>query len=832
VSDRLSSYRAKRKPGSTPEPALTSEHALTSGLTGAPSRSRAPGSEADEFRFVVQEHSARHMHWDLRLEHDGVLASWALPRGVPDDPAQNRKAVRTEDHPLAYLEFEGEIPPGSYGAGTMSIWDRGTFRLEKWREDEVIAVFDGERLRGRYALFRAGEQRDWLLHRMDPPSAEAAGREPLPHDIAPMLARPGVLPADESRYALEIKWDGVRAIAYATPGELQLQSRNLRDITRSYPELRALSRALGSRTAVLDGEIVAFDQDGRPSFSRLQERMHVDSDSAARSRATRTPVVYMIFDLLYLDGRSLLACSYRERRESLVALGLNGPSWQSPAAHEGDAAELLEATARQGLEGLLVKRLDSIYESGKRTGAWLKVKNKRRQELVIGGWLPGEGRRAQTIGALLLGYYDPDGRLVYAGRVGSGFSEGTLTQLRARVATLARASAPFPQARLPRGAQFVEPRLVAEIEFTEWTPDGQLRHPIYKGLRDDRDARDVGREDPIVLEARGAAAAGSPSSPRAPESDDGPQIFDEARPTRSGYDVVIDARQLRLSNYRKVLFAATGFSKGDLIEYYARVAPVMLPHLRDRPMTLKRYPDGVDGEFFYEKNCPSHRPDWIQTASLGAGRGSKPTRYCLVQDLPTLVWAANLAAIEMHTGLAHVSAIVRPTVVVFDLDPGAPAGMLECCEVALVLEGMFAALGLQVFVKTSGSKGLQVYLPLNSEVEFPATKAFARQVAELLAAQAPELVVSRMTKSTRTGRVLVDWSQNDEHKTTVSVYSVRAQPRPTVSAPVSWQEVSQAHDSGQTDGLVLGPEQVLTRVASDGDLFAPLLSLRQQLPEL
>lgn len=811
MSDRLSDYRAKRDFHETPEPTPT-----------------AAGDEPPlRPRFVVQQHSAQRLHWDLRLEHEGALASWALPRGIPEDPRRNHKAVHTEDHPLEYLDFHGEIPAGSYGAGTMTIWDHGTYEVQKWRADEVIVVFHGERLSGRYALFRAGGDRDWLIHRMDAPADPDA--EPMPEQVAPMLARPGRLPAAEDGWAYEIKWDGVRALAYCRPGEVLLESRSQRDITRTYPELRALARVMGSRSALLDGEIVALDEAGRPSFSRLQERMHVESDSAARRRAERTPVVYMIFDLLYLEGHSLMKLSYDERRERLEALELHGAAWQTPAAHLGDGATLLAATARQGLEGLVAKRRDCPYEPGRRSPGWLKVKNTRRQELVIGGWIPGEGRRKERVGALLLGHHDAEGRLVYAGRVGTGFSERTLDDLARRMAALRRPESPFAAVKLPRSALFISPELVAEIEFSEWTPDGQLRHPSFQGLREDRDPLDVRREDPVGLEEEDEVPAGGAPTTRTPAP-----VFDDLREVGGRLEATLQGRTLRLSNYDKVLYDDSGFTKGDLIEYYARVAPVMLPHLRDRPLTLKRYPNGVAGASFYEKNCPGHRPEWVATASVRSGRrGAGAIDYCLAQDAPTLVWAANLAAIELHTSLARYPAVDRATMMVFDLDPGPPAALLQCCEVGLILRRLFEGIGLQSLVKTSGSKGLQLYVPLNGDgLPFAQTKAFAQTVAELLAAQAADLVVSRMTKSLRGGRVLVDWSQNDQHKTTVCVYSVRAREEPTVSAPVRWEEVERAHEDKDASTLRLTCAQVLQRMARDGDLFAPVLSLVQSLPAL
>jgi bifunctional non-homologous end joining protein LigD len=798
-ADKLDRYRAKRDFRATPEP----------GADGA-------GAGTGTSRFVVQEHHATRLHWDLRLEHGGVLASWAIPNGIPPDPADNRLAVHTEDHPLEYLDFSGDIPKGEYGGGSMRIWDQGTFDTHEFNDKKVEVTFHGERLSGRYGLFPIGRQgdsdaeKDWMIHRMDPPAD--AEREPMPERLTPMLAGAGELPRDPSRWSFEVKWDGVRAIAYIKPGRLRLESRNLNEITDAYPEVRGILRDLGMRDVVLDGEIVAFDDAGRPSFERLQRRMHVTSPSSIRRLSKSTPVVYAIFDLLYLDGRSLMGLPYEQRRARLEELELGGAAWRVPAAHPGRGQDLLEATEAQGLEGIVAKRLDSRYEPGRRTGAWIKIKHTRRQELVVAGWLPGEGRRTDRIGALLVGYRDEDGDppgLRYAGRVGTGFTERTLDDLRSRLRPLRRETSPFTTApKLPRNAVFVEPELVAEIEFREWTGEGVMRAPSFKGLRGDKPAEAVVREDP------------QEEGPAIPEA-----LFDDVQRLPDGALAVhVDGRALKLSNWDKVLFPETGFTKGDLIAYYARVAPAVIPHLRDRPLTLKRYPNGVAEPYFYEKQSPSHRPEWVQTVRVGG------IDYTLAQDRATLVWLANLADVELHTSLSLAADADRPTMLVFDLDPGPPAAIVECCQVALVLRGMFAALGLQSVAKTSGSKGMQMYVPLNTEVSYAHTKPFARQVAELLEQRLPELVVSRMTKRLRSGKVLVDWSQNDDHKTTVTVYSVRARERPTVSTPVSWEEVQACRDAEEPERLSFETGEVLARVARDGDPFAMLLSTRQELP--
>jgi bifunctional non-homologous end joining protein LigD len=800
ADDRLSDYRAKRDPARTPEPA------------------GEPGTSAGASRFVVQEHHATRLHWDLRLEHDGTLASWAIPNGIPPDREENRLAVRTEDHPLQYLDFHGEIPAGEYGAGTMTIWDTGTYELHKWSADKVEVSFHGERLHGRYGLFPIGRRRDgggsdadWMIHRMDPPSDPA--REPMPAGVAPMLAGAGTLPRDHDRdgWAYEVKWDGVRALAYLQPGRIRLESRNLNVITDAYPEVRGILAGLGMHEVVLDGEIVAFGADGRPSFGALQKRMHVTSPSAVKRLRVSTPVVYAIFDLLYLDGHSLIGLPYDERRARLEALELSGPAWRVPVAHTGDGRELLEATGAQGLEGIVAKRRDSRYEPGRRTGAWVKIKHVHRQELVIGGWLPGEGKREHRIGALLMGVHDADpaaatqpGALRYAGRVGTGFSERTLNELATRLATRVTDTTPFdPPPKLPRGAVYVRPELIAEVEFREWTAEGLMRAPSFKGLRDDKSAVEVVREP-----------ANTPES-----------LFDDVHRRADGALAVhVDGRSLKLSNWDKVLFPDTGFTKGDLIAYYARIAPVVVPHLRGRALTLKRYPGGVNSPYFYEKQSPAHRPEWVATARVAG------VDYTLCDDRATLVWLANLADVELHTSLALAEAPHRPTMIVFDLDPGPPASVVECCEVALVLRGLFHQLSLESVVKVSGSKGMQMYVPVNCEVSYAQTKRLARQIAEALAQRMPELVVSQMSKHLRPGRVLVDWSQNDTHKTTVNVYSVRARERATVSAPVSWAEVESCRAAADPELLTFGTDQVLARVDRDGDPFAMLLSTIQALP--
>jgi bifunctional non-homologous end joining protein LigD len=674
MAKKLSEYERKRDFGKTAEPAPR----------------KGKGKRKGRPRFVVQEHSATRLHWDLRLEHDGVGVSWAIPNGIPRDPSENRKAVHTEDHPLEYMTFAGTIPKGEYGAGTVEIWDSGTYELEKWWDGEIIFRFEGKRLRGRYVLFRAGGPKDWMIHRMDPPEGEWA---PFPEPCKPMLANEGELPKSTRGWAAELAWGGVRALARCRPGRLDLHDAGLADIGPRWPEVHRLTRQVGAHDLVLDGELVVFDADGRPDGDRLARRDKPGSDSALRRRARENPATYVIFDLLHLDGEDLTEAPYRRRRELLESLELDGEAWRTPRAATTKIKELLAAAAAQGVQGLVLKKRSSPYVPGRRTGDWVFV--------------PAEGPGGPT-------------------------------------------------------------KLTATAEPT----------------------------------------------------------------TKNKFRLRVGDRELTVSNLDKVLYPKTGFTKGDLIDAYADLADVLLPHLRGRPVTLKRYPDGVEGKFFYEKRSPKHRPDWVATARIWSESHKAEIDYTLIEDLPTLIWTANLANIELHTSLARVGALDRPDSLVFDLDPGAPADVIDCARVALHLRGLFGQLGLESCAKTSGSKGLHLHVPLNGTATFDQSRPFAKAVAEVMEARFPGEVVSRQAKARRAGRVLIDWSQNDPHKTTASVYSLRAKERPTASTPLAWEEVEAAAEAGDAAALVFTIDDLRHRIAAHGDLYAPLLSQKQELPEV
>jgi bifunctional non-homologous end joining protein LigD len=476
----LSTYRAKRDPLKTPEPMGRTAKSVAK-------KTRLP-------TFVIQEHHARALHWDFRLERDGVLVSWALPKGLPMDPETNHLAVHVEDHPLDYGTFEGVIPKGQYGAGHVIIWDHGTYDTEKWRKNEVMVVLHGKRASGRYVLFPIDEK-NWMIHRMDPAPKEF---EDMPQHVKPMLAKAGDLPKKDADWAYEFKWDGVRALLYVDGVRVRAFTRNDKSLLSTFPELRDIGLHLGTRSAILDGEIVALDSDGRPNFSTLSKRLHVTSKSVIEKLRFSIPASFFAFDLIYLDGHSLVGLSYDERRKLLESLQLRGETFATPPSITNTAgSKVLDIARDRGFEGVVVKRRSSHYSAGSRSGEWIKVKNIRIQEVVIGGWTEGKGERDGSLGALLMGIPSSEG-LTYVGKVGTGFTAATRKELLGRLAPLARKSTPF-SAPLNRSdsvlAHFVRPTMVGEVQYAEWTNDGNLRQPSWRGLRSDKSARDVVRED-------------------------------------------------------------------------------------------------------------------------------------------------------------------------------------------------------------------------------------------------------------------------------------------------------------------------------------------------
>ena len=702
-----------------------------------------------------------------------------MPKGIPLTSGERHLAVHVEDHPLAYASFEGEIPSGQYGAGHVEIWDSGTYELLEEKPDGGLTVrLHGRRLAGVWTLVPAhldGDPKNWLLLRKD--SAEA---EPIAYE--PMLATVASSLPDGEGWSFEPKWDGYRTIVTVTSGVASLRSRNGHDLTDRFGELaRAVARALRSPSAVLDAEVCALGDDGRPSFSLLQG-----------GGGTLTLVV---FDLLELDGASLVREPLTHRR-TLLHGALDapaGPVIVSPAFEDGPA--LLRVAQEQGLEGVVAKRLESSYQVGRRSSDWRKVKVTERHELVVAGYTRGQSRRSGAIGALLLGVNDAGG-LRFAGSVGSGFTDAELERLLKLLRPLERATSPFADPpRMPgirsKDVVWVEPELVAQVSFAEWTAERRLRAPVYLGLRDDRPAAEVIRERrPMELELRHGR------------------------------------RVLRVSKVEKPFWPEEGITKGDLLAYYRDVAPVLVPHLRGRPFTMKRYPDGWQGKHFFQKDAPSHRPDWIRTVPFPASTRDGERRtidYALVDDELSLLWMVNMGCIDMNAWTSRGDRPDRPDWVIFDLDPSEDVGFTEVIEVALHVRDMLEVLELECFPKTSGSRGIHVLVPIARRHTYEDTRSFAAIVAAALARAHPALVTTEWAKRKRRG-VLVDANQNGPGRTTASVYSVRPRPGAPVSAPLRWAEVGP-----DLDPAAFTMDEVLTRVARDGDLFAPVLAGRQSL---
>jgi len=761
----LESYKKKRDPKKTPEP-----------FGGK----RGRGKAKDKPIFVVQRHDARRLHYDFRLEEKGVLLSWAVPKGVPMRRGDRRLAVHVEDHPLEYATFEGEIPAGEYGAGSVEIWDTGTYDLvERKRDGGLTVQLHGSRLNGQWTLIPAkmdGDPKNWLLVRKD---GSEAGNGRVPR---PMLAQLAEKPPEGEGWLHEVKLDGFRAIATVHAGEATLCSRNGKDLTERFAEVaRALPGALRSADCIVDGEVCALDKEGHARFGLLQ-------------RGEGSLVVYL-FDILELDGEDVTGRPLVERRRILEQTLIPGdPVVRLSVAFE-DGRSLLDQVRALGMEGIVSKRAQSLYQPGKRGGAWLKVKSRNRQEFVIAGYTLGKGRRSKGIGALILAV-EPDGELVYVGNCGTGFDDKELDRLQELLDPLRRDTCPLGEApRMPRvrttDVIWVEPKLVCEVEFAEWTSDERLRAPVYMGLRDDKPAGDVHRERPVKT----SVAKGRPEPP--------------------------------LSNLDKVFWPDEKITKGDLIDYYRQVAEVLIPHLRDRPFTMKRYPDGITGGHFFQKDAPKHMPDWIPTAAFPAtsrdDRRKRMSNYPLVNEPAALVWMANMGCIDMNAWYARVDKPERPDFVLLDLDPTPEVGFAGAVEAAQLVKVALDAVGLRGYAKTSGADGIHVLVPLVRRYGYDDSRKLSATLARALADAHPELITTEWSKARRRG-VLIDANQNGPGRTIASVYSVRPRPGAPVSTPVDWDELTP--DLKPEDFTM---DVVLGRIADRGDMYSVVLEDRQAL---
>ena len=762
---RLREYERKRDRKQTPEP-----------FGDGKGRGKRP-------MFVVQRHDARRLHYDFRLERGGALASWAVPKGIPLEAGQRNLAVHVEDHPLEYASFHGEIPAGQYGAGQVEIWDEGTYELVEEKKDGGLTVrLDGKRLQGTWTLVPAklsGDPKNWLLIRKrDEQTAERAKSR-----YAPMLATLADKLPKGKGWLYEAKWDGYRTIAYLSGSEATLRTRRDQDYTDRFSIIaKELAKAVKTPDCVLDGEVCAIDEDGRTSFSAMQQGGH--------------PLVYYVFDLLELEGEPLVELPFTERRQRLEGIldKRNKTVQLSEAFDDGEALE--QAALEQGLEGVMAKRADSRYEPGRRSRNWLKVKpGKQRQEFLIAGYTKGKGRRERRLGSLVLAV-KRGGELHYVGNCGTGFTDDEIDGLLRQLKPLERGTPPFKGVpKMPRVKKgdvvWVEPKLVCEVEFMEWTHDGHLRAPSYQGLRDDKTPDEVRQELPVENEIRRGK------------------------------------RLLKLSNLDKPFWPDEGITKGDLIAYYREIAPVLVPHLKDRPFTMKRYPDGAFGKFFFQKDAPTHMPEWIARKAFRAtSRESRQKRmisYPLVNDELALLWMVNMGCIDMNVWYSRVDKPERPDFVLFDLDPSPDVGFKETVQVALLIKEVLDALELEGFPKTSGSDGIHVLVPVARRYTYADTREFAEIVARTLASTHRGLVTTEWSKQKRRG-VLIDANQNGEGKTIASVYSVRPREGAPVSAPLRWDEVTE-----DLDPQYFTMEVALGRVGSLGDLYAPVLEKRQSL---
>jgi bifunctional non-homologous end joining protein LigD len=753
----LDAYRRKRDFRRTPEPA----GGTTTGAGG---------------RFVVQRHAARRLHYDFRLELDGVLKSWAVPKGPSLDPAEKRLAVHVEDHPLEYGDFEGTIPAGEYGAGEVVLWDRGRWAPvgdaeEGYRRGKLKFVLHGEKLHGAWTLARMGGKaaeggKNWLLLKerdvearpategdivaQRPESVAAIERVALPERIHPQLAVLADAPPSGDEWVHEIKYDGYRALCRLADGVARLFTRSGQDWSERFASVTRACAGLPARAAWLDGEVVVLDENGRSRFEALQE---------ALSAKVGAGIQYVVFDLLHLDGVDLRPLALEQRKQRLAALLRRAPGHGLLRFGDhvvGRGPAFLRQACEHGLEGIVSKRRDAPHRDGRHPD-WRKIRCHERGEFVIGGFTEPAGSRA-GLGALLLGVHD-DGRLRYVGRVGTGFSEATLTDLRRRLDALARPDSPFPPtADIPARSHWTRPELVAEVTFTNWTRDGRLRHPVYVGLRDDKPAREVVRERPrrsVTLPRRTADT--------------------------------IEVEGIRISHPDRVLWPEVEVTKAELARYYVAIAEWILPHVAGRPLAVVRGPRGHAGGTFFQKHVAAGMPAAIRGVRIRDEDGDK--EHLVIDDVAGLVALVQMDVLEIHAWGARADDVERPDRLVLDLDPDEDVAWPVVVDAARAARIRFEHLGLESFVKTTGGKGLHVVVPLLRRQGWRETKAFARAVAGDLARRLPDAFTINPAKAARHGKIYLDYLRNGRGATAVAAYSARARAGAPVSVPLAWREV-------------------------------------------
>jgi bifunctional non-homologous end joining protein LigD len=835
-----------------------------------------PGQEYGD-TFVVQKHRATRLHYDFRLAIDGTLKSWAVPKGPSQSHTDKRLAVMTEDHPLDYGNFEGKIPEGNYGAGTVMVWDRGTFHLEgnlqalkQLEKGEIKFSLNGEKLRGSFVLVKlkqsekgnewlmikhkdAAEDSKWNIDEHDgsaltgrtideikeelPPKrspvpiqaseVDGARKSAMPSSVEPMLATLGERPFSDPNWLFEIKWDGVRALARIANGTCTLRSRNSVDITQRYPELASLPGALAARQAILDGEIVALDARGLSDFGCLQERMHVRAPSEAL--ISKTTVVFYAFDLLYCDGYDLREAPLLQRKQLLQRL-LHASERFRFADHQLEHGKELFALAKEtGLEGIVAKRTDSRYVSD-RSMNWLKLKVTQTLDAVVGGWTAAR-TPAIPLGSLLLGLYEGK-KLRFIGHVGSGFDAKKHGELSSKLKELAVSACPFglvPQTN--EKPSWVSPELVARVKFSGWTQEHSLRHPVFIALREDVRPADCQWESEVAQAA--AAPTAAPAVVRAPEVvgrvlNTTAQIEAELFKGRAEtVTIELDGRRLRFSNLNKVYFPESGYTKRDLLAYYYRVADFILPFLRDRALVLRRYPDGIKGQAFFQKDLREGVPEWFTTVPIESEKKGEAIHYATANDRASLLFLTGLGCIDHNPWSNRVADFEHPDYFFFDLDPSDGTDFSVVVIIAKALHEKLEELRLAHFVKTSGATGIHIFIPVEPVYTYEQLRTFGEIIARTVTAEHPNLVTNERSVAKRpAGRVLIDVQQNAHGRPLAAAYAVRAFPKAPVSAPILPRELKTT-----LKPETLNIKTIFARLESKGDLWNDFWKRRQRIEE-
>lgn len=902
--------------------------------------------------FVVQKHDASRLHYDFRLEFGGVLKSWPIPKGPSLDPKDKRLAMMVEDHPLDYASFEGVIPKGEYGGGQVIVWDAGTYSPDEdgvfsWddhdeaerRMQEGLArgklsfYLQGQKLKGSFTLVKLAKSetgKEWLFikHKdrfvdterdvtledrsiissltiadikagrlpdrarqrlvVQPHDARGVKRAVFPKSLEPMQATLTEAPFDSPDWFFEPKMDGVRAIVFINGDSVRIISRSGLDATRQYPTIVGEMAEQTERRLMLDGEIVALNEKGVPSFQTIQQRLNLQRDSDIRKMEEQIPVYFYAFDILYVGGYDLRRAPLSDRKALLKQLLVPTDHVHLLEHFEEDGVAAYEGAISAGLEGVMAKKRDSVYESGRRSKAWLKVKGTSEDEFVVGGYTAGTGGRAKTFGSLLVGQYDDEGRLVYAGNVGTGFDEKTLVLLLKRLDSLKTVASPF-DVMTPGTSRFgrpkdvpiiwVKPELVARVKFAEWTNDGHLRAPSYLGLRGDKPPRDVHRETvvapPESAHAEAPEARADARERRPPKrrklftSTDDPvvgEVLEQLEQKAEKFVVKVGGEKVVLSNLDKPLWPAwektRPLTKRDLLTYFARVSTHLLPHLHGRPITLTRYPNGVDAKHFYQKHWESKLPPFVEPVTVWSEQFQKDQEYLLCNNLPTLLWLGQLADIELHTWYSRVdkepdggrlpdykgggeekfdgSRLNFPDFIVFDLDPYIYSGeekkgaepelnrkaFLKTCDVAYWLKDLLDSLSLSSFVKTTGKTGLHIYVPIVRHFDYDAVRSAAETVGRFLVRAHPKDITMEWSVPKRAGKIFFDHNQNVKGKTLASLYSPRPVGWAGVSMPLLWDELRDIYPTHFTI------ENACDRLAETGDLWSNILAEKHDLASM